>query len=81
MELIKNSGYRKYPPKLPEQPIFYPVLNKNYAIEIASQWNVKYNDDHRGYVTQFEVDDEYIRQFEVHTVGRSYQKFWYRITE
>ena len=77
LELIKESGYAKFPPRLPDQPIFYPVLNEKYATEIASQWNVKYNDDHRGYVTQFEVDDEYCKQFEVQTVGDSYhQELW-----
>lgn len=77
LELIKESDYEKYPPRLPEQPIFYPVLNEKYAAEIASQWNVRYNDDHRGYVTRFEIDDEYSRQFEVHTVGAGYhQELW-----
>lgn len=76
-ELIRDSGYTKYPPRLPEQPIFYPVLNEIYATEIASQWNVKYNDDHRGYVTKFEIDDAYAAQFDVHTVGADYhQELW-----
>lgn len=77
LALIRDSGYKKYPPRLPEQPIFYPVLNEKYAAEIASQWNVKYNDDHRGYVTKFEIDDAYAGQFEVHTVGADYhQELW-----
>ena len=74
LKLIEKSNYCKFPPRLPEQPIFYPVLNETYATEIASQWNVKYNYDHKGYVTKFEVDDTYIQQFEVHTVGGSYHK-------
>ena len=77
LELIKKSGYKKYPPRLPEQPIFYPVLSEKYATEIASQWNVKYNDDHKGYVTRFEIDDEYAGQFQVQTVGSAYhQELW-----
>ena len=77
LELIKESGYKEFPPRLPEQPIFYPVLNEKYAVEIASQWNVKYNDDHKGYVTKFEIDDVYSGQFDVHTVGASYhQELW-----
>lgn len=77
LELIRESGYIKYPPRLPDQPIFYPVLNEKYATEIAAQWNVKYNDDHKGYVTKFEIDDEYFLQFEVHVVGREYhQELW-----
>ncbi|MBD5472680.1 MAG: hypothetical protein HDR20_07230 [Lachnospiraceae bacterium] len=43
--------------------------NEKYATEIAAQWNVKYNDDHKGYVTKFEIDDEYFPQFEVQVVG------------
>ena len=53
---------------------FYPVLNEQYATEIASSWNVKYNEDHRGYVTKFEVDDQYCGQFEVHQVGGPHHK-------
>ena len=74
LELIKESEYTKYPPRLPEQPIFYPVLNEKYATEIAEKWNVKYNYDHKGYVTKFEIDDDYFMQFEVHTVGNHYHK-------
>ena len=40
--LIAESGYTKFPPRLPEQPIFYPVLNEEYAVEIASGWNAKF---------------------------------------
>lgn len=77
LELIRDSGFAKYPPRLPEQPIFYPVLNEKYATEIASQWNVKYNEDHRGYVTKFEIDDAYASQFEIHVVGGEYhQELW-----
>jgi len=77
LELIAESGYKKYPPRLPEQPIFYPVLNETYATEIASQWNVTYNEDHKGYVTKFEIEDVYAAQFEVHVVGSSYhQELW-----
>ncbi|MCR5599390.1 MAG: hypothetical protein K6G33_01410 [Ruminococcus sp.] len=77
LELIKNSGYRKFPPRLPEQPIFYPVLNEKYASEIAEKWNVNSTSDQKGYVTRFEVDDEYVSRFEIQSVGRSYhQELW-----
>lgn len=77
LELIQERDCTKYPPRLPDQPIFYPVLNEKYATEIASGWNVKYNNDHKGYVTKFEIDDAYFLQFEVHTVGASYhQELW-----
>lgn len=77
LELIQENDDRKFPPRLPEQPIFYPVLNEKYASEIASGWNVKYNEDHKGYVTKFEIDDHYYEQFEIHTVEDSYhQELW-----
>lgn len=76
LELIKKNDYRSFPPRLPEQPFFYPVLNREYACEIAEKWNTK-TADCKGYVTEFEVDDEYIKNFEVHTVGRKHhQELW-----
>lgn len=77
-ELIAQSGFSAYPPRLPEQPIFYPVLNERYAREIAEKWNLQDpNSQYTGYVTTFEIDDVYISQFSVQTVGASYhQEFW-----
>ncbi len=31
LDLIAASGYREFPPRLPEQPIFSPVLVREYA--------------------------------------------------
>ena len=60
LKLIEKSGFRRFPPRLPEQPFFYPVLNEQYAVEIASQWNVKYNADHKGYVMELsECEDQW----------------------
>lgn len=73
LELIEQNNYRSFPPRLPEQPIFYPVLNREYACEIAEKWNTK-TADRKGYVTEFEVDDEYIKNFEVHTVGKNHHR-------
>lgn len=62
---------------MPEQPIFYPVLNQKYAEEIAGKWNVRFNADHRGYVTEFQIDDGYIRSYEVQTAGADYHReYW-----
>lgn len=76
--LIAESGFTAFPPRLPEQPIFYPVLNRQYAHEIASRWNTRYADSgYRGYVTCFEIDDTFISNYPVQTVGASYhQEFW-----
>ena len=77
-DLIAQSGFTAYPPRLPEQPIFYPVLNERYAREIADRWNRRYPDSqYTGYVTTFEIDDAYISHFPVQTVGASYhQELW-----
>lgn len=74
-ELIKQSDFTAYPPRLPGQPIFYPVLNERYAREIAEKWNRRYPDSqYTGYVTTFEIDDDYISQFPVQIVGASYHR-------
>ena len=57
LALIERSGWRKFPPRLPDQPIFYPVTNEGYAIQIARDWNVKASGS--GYVTRFQVDQDY----------------------
>jgi hypothetical protein len=41
LELIRASGFREFPPRLPSQPFFYPVTNEEYAIQIARDWNTK----------------------------------------
>lgn len=78
LDLIEKSGNSAYPPRLPEQPIFYPVLNEKYAREIAEKWNKKSADSgYAGYVTAFEIDDEYASKFDVQTVGAGYhQELW-----
>ena len=78
LDLIAEMDYRAYPPRLPEQPIFYPVLNEKYAREIAEKWNRKSADSgYAGYVTTFEIDDAFISRYTVQTVGATYhQEFW-----
>jgi hypothetical protein len=78
LELIAEADFAAFPPRLPEQPIFYPVLNVEYARAIARDWNT---DDERsgfvGFVTVFEVEDGYVRQFPVQVVGgRDAQELW-----
>jgi hypothetical protein len=76
LELIYDSGMKAFPARLPQQPIFYPVLHLEYARQIASDWNAK-SGQSAGYVTQFKVEDEYISPFEKHTVGGTqHQEFW-----
>ncbi len=75
LDLVKKSGYKKWPPRLPEQPIFYPVTNEKYAKEIAIKWNVK--DSKVGYVTKFEVNKEFIDKYDIQQVGGSNHKEWW----
>ncbi len=77
LDLIAESGYTKFPPRLPAQPIFYPVLNEEYAAQIARDWNAKYNKDKIGYVTRFQVRTEFLDNFEIQIVGGSiHQEYW-----
>lgn len=78
LSLIRESGNTRFPPRLREQPIFYPVLNRKYAEEIAGRWNTKDEaSGYSGYVLEFEVDDAFIAGYEVQTVGASYhQEYW-----
>jgi hypothetical protein len=83
LDLVAASEYRAFPPRLPEQPIFYPVLTREYAEQIARDWNTK---DERsgfvGYVTQFAVDADYLNRFEVKKVGgKDHLEYWIPATE
>lgn len=72
LKLIEQSGWIAFPPRLPDQPIFYPVLNEEYAVQIARDWNVPASG--KGFVTNFAVEAEYIRQFKVECAGASVHK-------
>jgi tetratricopeptide (TPR) repeat protein len=76
LEMVYDSGMKAFPARLPQQPIFYPVLQLEYARQVAADWNAK-NGQLAGYVTEFKVEDEYIGQFEEHTVGESqHEEYW-----
>lgn len=77
-DLIAQSDFTRFPPRLPEQPIFYPVLNHKYAHEIAQKWNTRYADSgYKGYVTRFQVEDTFVTRYPVQTVGAGYhQELW-----
>ena len=74
LSLIRESQWSAFPPRLPEQPIFYPVLDEDYAIQIARDWNTR--DGGRGFVLRFQVEREYwipaedLSEFNRHIVGR-----------
>jgi hypothetical protein len=67
LALIEEAGFRRFPPRLFHQPIFYPVTNEEYAVQIARDWNVKASGS--GYVTQFDVRSDYLKRFDVQNVG------------
>mgnify|MGYP000954953924 CR=1 FL=1 len=75
LELVRESGWKVFPPRLREQPIFYPVIELEYATKIARDWNVTASG--AGFVTRFEVDSEYLSRYAVQEAGgRSYTEYW-----
>ena len=78
LELIRASGFRCFPPRLPSQPFFYPVLNEEYAVQIARDWNTKDEaSGYEGYVLKFEVRSEFLARYEPRVVGRAeHREYW-----
>jgi hypothetical protein len=75
LDLIRKSGMRAFPPRLPDQPIFYPVLSEDYAVKIARDWNVPASGS--GFVTRFEVRRSFLRNYSVQTAGGSaHLEYW-----
>jgi hypothetical protein len=73
----RRLGLPFVPPRLPGQPIFYPVLNEEYATQIARDWNTKDSQSKAGYVTRFAVRTSYLSQFKVQKVGGSaHLEYW-----
>src|SRR5678816_2260845 len=75
LALIAASGFREFPPRLPDQPIFYPVLNEEYARQIARDWNVSASG--AGFVTRFAVKRNFLCRYEAQQVGTSvHRELW-----
>ena len=75
LELIRASGMRAFPPRLPEQPIFYPVLSEDYAVKIARDWNVRASG--AGFVTRFRVRRDFLDRYDVQEVGgQAHREYW-----
>ena len=75
LALIRESSHRAFPPRLPEQPIFYPVLHEDYAVQIARDWNTR--DGGVGYVTRFRVRSAFLQRYPRRTVGASiHEEYW-----
>jgi len=78
MILIIKNNFRKFPPRLEWQPIFYPVLNERYASEIVEKWNTRDEaGNYLGFVTQFKVLEEETNKYPVQNVGaRNHNELW-----
>jgi hypothetical protein len=65
LDLLAASDWRHFPPRRTGQPIFYPLLDEEYATKIARAW---YTQDagsaFAGYVVRFDVDAAYLARFE-----------------
>lgn len=78
LKLVAESGFKHWPPRLPDQPIFYPVLNFDYAEEIARDWNAKRNSPPVGFVTAFDVRSAVATRYDIQVVGAEarHQELW-----
>ena len=75
LDLIRETGMRAFPPRLPDQPIFYPVLSETYAVKIARDWNVPASG--AGYVTRFQVRSSFLSRYDVQQAGgQSHLEYW-----
>src|SRR5215510_10517990 len=75
LDLIRASGMREFPPRLPDQPIFYPVTSEDYAVKIARDWNVPASGS--GFVTRFHVRKDFLASYQVQQAGgRDHQEYW-----
>lgn len=75
LALVEASGWRAWPPRLPDQPIFYPVLNEDYATRIARDWNVKASG--AGFVTRFAVRKSFLDHYDVQQAGgQTILEYW-----
>lgn len=75
LRLIRETKMRAFPPRLPDQPIFYPVLSEEYAVKIARDWNVPASGS--GFVTRFHVRRDFLARYEVREAGgRAHREYW-----
>ncbi|ESZ27976.1 MULTISPECIES: hypothetical protein [unclassified Mesorhizobium] len=75
LKLIQASGMQAFPPRLPEQPIFYPVTTEAYAVQIARDWNVPASGS--GFVTRFDVLKSFLDRYRVeHAGSKAHLEYW-----
>jgi hypothetical protein len=75
LALIRDLNMRGFPARLPDQPIFYPVLSEDYAVTIARDWNVPRSGS--GFVTKFDVRKDFLDRYAVQEAGgRAHLEYW-----
>jgi hypothetical protein len=78
LELIAETSFTAFPPRLPDQPIFYPVTNEEYASQIARDWKARMNPDRAGFVTRFVVLKDFLDKYDRKIVGGSeHEEYWF----
>jgi hypothetical protein len=78
LRLVRDLGWMSWPPRLPDQPIFYPVTTFAYAEKIARDWNSKgAAPDNLGFVTEFIITDAMAARYPVQLAGgRDHAELW-----
>ena len=79
LEMNAALGYREFPPRFAWQPIFYPVVTREYARAIVTQWNSREAEaGHCGFVTEFDIDDDFVRRYPVQQLGGgpTFRELW-----
>ena len=78
LRLIAASDFRSFPPRLPHQPIFYPVLDREYAVQIARDWNTKDEmSGFAGWITEFDVLDDFVARYPTQVAGaHQHRELW-----
>lgn len=77
-DLVAGAAFRRFPPRLPDEPFFDPLTNESDATRIARDWNTRDAASGRtGYVLRFRIPAEHLAQYPVRTVGSSvHQEYW-----
>ena len=75
---LTPEAWRAFPPRLAHQPIYHPVANEAYAVQIARDWNTKdAASGYADYVPRFRVRSDYLARHPVQTAGaRTHQEYW-----
>jgi hypothetical protein len=78
LRLVALSEFREFPPRFRDQPIFYPVLDLEYARQIARDWNAPDpSSGFAGFVTRFEITESLAARYPVRVAAASrHRELW-----